>query len=176
MSHGSNLGRSVFVAAAAAGVAGLLTYTPPSTDLKATGRPAPRSRPIVTGPFTATPSSVPPIPVVTPSTTPAPVVSTPVRVATVPPVTPPSPPPPPPPPPAPEAPPAVPYVPPAYVPPAYVPPAYVPAPRSTAPAPEPEPDSEPEPEPDGPCAGYDELLTVLDDNELRAAISTVGCG
>jgi hypothetical protein len=60
------------------------------------------------------------------------------------------------------------------VPPAYVPPSYVPSPRSTAPAPEPAP--EPEPEPDGPCAGYDELLTVLDDNELRAAISTVGCG
>ncbi len=168
MSHGSKVGRSVFVLAAATGVAGLLTYTPPPTDVQAAGSPdspAQESRPAVTGPFTATPSSVPPIPVATTSTTPAPVVSTPVTAAAAPPVTEPAPPPPPP--PEAEAPAAT----------AYAPSAYVPPPRYTDPYPEPEPDPEFDPpdESDGPCAGYDDLLRVLDDKELRAAISTVGC-
>jgi hypothetical protein len=53
---------------------------------------------------------------------------------------------------------------------------YVPAPRYTAPAPEPEPaepDVAPPDDSGGPCALYDNLLTVLDDRELRAAVSTV---
>jgi hypothetical protein len=54
-----------------------------------------------------------------------------------------------------------------------------PAPASVYVAPEPDPEPDPEPEsagsPTADCAGLDELVAVLDDNELRTAVATVGC-
>ncbi len=164
MSRGSNLGRTALAVAAAAGVAGLLTYTPPQTELQ-TASPTPdRARPIVSGPFTATPASVP-FPVdaapVTTATTAAPAIVPPA----VPPVTEPPPPPPT-------------EVAPEPAPPPDVPP---PAPRATyAPTytytePEPEPEAAPPDDSGDNCANFGDLLTLLDDPELRTAVSTVGC-
>ncbi len=168
MSRGSNVGRTVFGVAAAAGVAGLLNYTPPPTELRAAA-PA-RTRPVVAGPFTATPASVPlPVEVAAPTTATLPSPAT----TLAPPVTQAPPPAPPPPPPEAEPVPAeapVAWYPPApvYYPPVYYPPVYYPS--------EPEPEAAPADDSGDKCTHFDNLLAVLDDSELRAAVATVGCG
>jgi len=164
MSRGSNVGRTVFGVAAAAGMAGLLNYTPPPTEVRAAA-PA-RPRPVVAGPFTATPASVPlPVEVAAPTTTTAPATTSPPTTTAAPPVTQPSPPPP-----APE---------PAPEPEAVWGPAPAPVARY-APAPvyyppEPEPEASPADDSDDKCAHFDELLSALDDSDLRAAVADVGC-
>ena len=155
MTRGTNVGRTVFGIAAAAGVAGLLNYPPPPTELRAAA--AERSLPVVAGPFTATPASVP-----LPAEVPAPTTTTlpPPATTVAPPVTEP-----PPPEPTPESAPA--EAPVAWYPPA---PVYYP--------PEPEwvePEADPVDDSDDKCTHFDNLLSALDDSELRAAVATVGC-
>ena len=164
MSRGSNVGRTVFGVAAAAGVAGLLNYTPPPTELRAAATAPEQSLPVVAGPFTATPASVPlPVQVTAPTTTttlPPPAPTTTVA----PPVT--------------EAPPAAPApAPEAEWTPAPAPVAWYPPARVYYP-PEPEPVEEeaaPADDSGDKCDHFDDLLSVLDDSELRAAVATVGC-
>ncbi|MEA2972413.1 MAG: hypothetical protein QOG82_871 [Actinomycetota bacterium] len=163
MSRGSNVGRTVFGVAAAAGVAGLLNYTPPPTEVRAAA-PVP-SLPVVAGPFTATPASIPlPVEVTTPTTTlppPAPTTTAAPSVTQAPP--------PPVPEPAPPEPPEVVWGP------APAPVArYAPAPVYYPP--EPEPEAAPADDSDDKCAHFDELLSALNDSDLRAAVATVGCG
>ena len=132
-------------------MAGLLTYTPPPTELQASSAPAQGRDPAVAGPFTATPASVPmPAAQAAVTTTTVPVT---VPTTSAPPVTDPPPPrrartgr---------EAPGA-----------GYTPaPVYYPPPsRSPRPNPTTSGDT---------CAHFDNLLTLLDDGELRAAMATV---
>lgn len=152
----------MFVVASAAGVAGLLGYTPPRTELRMAGLTPVRSRPVVAEAFTATPASVPgwpapPAAASTSTTTPPAPAPAPEPVASSP---------------APE---------PDSESESEAEAAPAPVVRSTpTPAPadvavgQPEADGEA----DGPvvnCAGLERLLTALDDQELRTAIATVGC-
>ncbi len=161
MNRRSNVGRGAFAVAAAAGLFGLLSYSPPQTDLRAGEGIAPAAaRPPVAGPFTATPASVPgwPAPPTTSaasttsptSTSTSTTVASTTTVAT-----------------------AAPPLPPADE-------THLPADKVT-PRPAPEPD--PEPEPQGrtradagdACDLYQGLLAALDDPELRTAVSSIGC-